>query len=99
QDSINQITQTKAEIHEVYRSQKPIYNRKIPNKYATHIYRSEDTQAMLEEVKASGNYKTEGYEMDVNTFVADRGAFREVSRQLGHNRASVELLASYFRQF
>lgn len=98
-DSIDQIPQTKDEINEIYRSQKPIFDRKIPSKYATHIYRSEYAQAMLEEVKASGHYKREGYEMDVNGFKADRGAFREVSRQLGHNRASVELLASYFREF
>lgn len=98
-DSIDEIPQSKAEINDIYRTQKPIFDRAIPSKYATHIYRSEYAQAMLKEVLASGNYKPEGYEMDVNTFVADRGAFREVSRQLGHNRASVELLASYFRKF
>lgn len=98
-DSLSDIPQTKEDIRAIYRSQKPIFERTIPTKYATHIYRSEYAQAILEEIKASGHYKPEGHIMDVNGFKADRGAFRAVSRQLGHNRASIDLLSSYFRHF
>lgn len=98
-NSVADIPQTKEDIKDIYRTQKPIFERTIPTKYATHIYRSEYAQAILEEIKASGHYKPEGHIMDVNGFKADRGAFRAVSRELGHNRASIDLLSSYFRHF
>lgn len=92
-DRYEDIPQSKHEIKASLSAGKEIYDDKIPSKYSTHIYRSEYANTYFEEVIKSGDYEHYGETATINDVMADKGAFLEVSKNLGHSRLYV--MSSY----
>lgn len=97
-DSRSDIPSTKEEIEEVYKTQKELYIDKIQTKFATHIYRSIYAQELFKELSETSKYEPEGITFEIVGFSGDIGKFREVSKNLGHNRVTTELMESYLRK-
>lgn len=96
-DSVKQIPNDKRTISTAIKGQKALFDEPINKKYSIHIYRAEYAIARYHELKRTGAYRTEGAEFEVNGFTGDRGLFREISRNLGHERVDTTLLGSYLR--
>ncbi|MCC5890988.1 MAG: hypothetical protein JJU01_10475 [Alkalibacterium sp.] len=96
-DSVKRIPNDERTISAAIKGQKPLFDEPINKKYSLHIFRASYAIERYDELKRSGAFKKEGATFEVNGFSGDRGLFREISRNLGHERVDTVLLGSYLR--